>query len=107
MTDIIKYEEVTGDMCDITGRLKEIDPTYFVLRNRKSGRLELHGANENGRTLCAVLPYERLDCRTLEYARKTKKERAEQLLKELEQDNERLMKREMSRALQAAKRGIN
>ncbi len=60
MTDIMKYEEVTGDMCGIVGRLKEIDESYFVLRRRKSGRLELH-SNAQRAVRCA--PF----CRTKDW----------------------------------------
>lgn len=107
MTDIMKYEEVTGDMCGIVGRLKEIDESYFVLRRRKSGRLELHSNAQKGGSLCAVLPYERLDCCTLEYARRTRRERAERLVKELERENEKLLRSQMRVAAEAAERGIN
>ena len=99
MTDIMKYEEVTGDMCGIVGRLKEIDESYFVLRRRKSGRLELHSNAQKGGSLCAVLP--------LEYARRTRRERSERLVKELERENEKLLRNQMRVAVEAAERGIN
>ena len=90
MVDILKYEEIGGDLTDITRRLKEIDESYFVLRERKSGYLSLHSSAQKGGTLALSLPYKQLDCRTLELARRTRHERAAQLMKEMEERNDYL-----------------
>lgn len=98
MVDILKYETVDGDLTDITGRLKEIDPSYFVLRERKSGKLQLHSSAQRGSTLALSLPYRVLDCRTLELARRTRSERAEAEAAETERHNA-VLERERKNAL--------
>ena len=49
--DELRYERVEGDLFDITERIREIDESYFILRERKSGRLEVHSREQKGSTL--------------------------------------------------------
>lgn len=49
-----------------------------------------------------ALPFDKLDCRTLEYARKTRIENIEKMLREIEANNEKIQKekeREMVNSL--------
>lgn len=63
---------VTDDLYFIASRLKEIDPSYFVVYNIKRGRYEVHSDGQKGGTLCFVVPYNVLDARTLKYAERTR-----------------------------------
>lgn len=100
--DELRYERVEGDLFDITERIREIDESYFILRERKSGRLEVHSRAQKGSTLALVLPRKRLDCRDLEYVRRTRSERKRALLEEMRLENERLMREETARAVRQA-----
>ena len=84
------HEVITADLFDIAARVKEIDSCYFVARNYKTGKFELHAEGQKGSTLALKLPYNRLDMRTLDLARKTRRERVDALLKEMEQANAKI-----------------
>ena len=84
------YEIITADLFDISARVKEIDSCYFVVRNYKTGKFELHAAGQKGSTLALKLPFERLDARTVDLARKTRRERMDKLLAEMERENGKL-----------------
>ncbi|MCL1945429.1 MAG: hypothetical protein FWF56_06480 [Firmicutes bacterium] len=86
--------KITGDLYDICNRIKQIDESYFLVRNHNLNRFELHSSNQKGNTLCLVIPYSKLDTRTLEFARKTRVERHEKLLKDMDLYNQRLLKQE-------------
>ena len=60
----------------------EIDRDYQLYRNRELERFELWW---NGH-LSLVLPDE-LDCRTVEYVKKTRRERADEIMDEITQTN--------------------
>lgn len=70
-----KYEWIQSDTYRIADRLREIDPSYFVLLNHKNGKYEVHNTDNIGATFCFVVPFGRLDCRTLKYCRETRVER--------------------------------
>lgn len=63
---------VENDLYFIASRLKEIDPTYFVVYNVRRGGYEVHSNGQRGNTLCFVVPYPELDARTIEYAKRTR-----------------------------------
>lgn len=65
------HELVTDDLYDITGRIRQIDDGYFILRHKLSGKYEVHNTNNIGGTYCFVVPYDSLDKRTLIYCRET------------------------------------
>ncbi|MDR3022254.1 MAG: hypothetical protein LBU60_06260 [Clostridiales bacterium] len=85
---------LTGDLYDIVNRIKEIDKSYFIMRNNKLKRFEIHSDNQKGDTLCVIVPYDKLDFRTLQLLRQTHVDRASALIKEIELNNLRLLKQE-------------
>lgn len=91
-----------GDLFDIEARLKEIDGGYFLVRNRRLGRYEVHHAGQRGSSLAVVVPYARLDERTVRLVRRTRAERAEELMRETERENERLARAERADAVRRA-----
>jgi hypothetical protein len=90
--------EVTGDLYSIADRLKEIDEGYFIYYSYKNRRYEVHNKNQRGQTLSLVLPYKSLDERTVRLVRKTRSERMESLVKQMEEENARI-EREQTRLL--------
>ena len=83
-------EIISGDMFGVVDRIREIDGSYFVVRNYKTKKFEVHAENKRGTSLVLVLPFDRLDCRTVDHVRRTRVERVEKLLKEMEEENKRV-----------------
>jgi len=83
--------EITGDVFNITGRLKEIDPTYRVFFQPQKCVFELHGGREGG--LIMTLPFDRLDARTVVHVRRTRIERIRQEMEEIDRYNRELEER--------------
>lgn len=85
------YILITNDLFDICSRLREIDSAYIVLYNTLKGCYEVHNTRQAD-SYCLSVPFDCLDCRTVELVYKTRSERAEQLFKEMESHNDRLEK---------------
>lgn len=79
-------ERITDDLYGIARELCRIDERYVLYRNRKQGRFEIHADG----ALQLVVPYDRLDDRTLRLARRTRIERAKSVIDEIEKQNARL-----------------
>ena len=94
--------EVTGDLFGVADRLKEIDKDYFIFFSYRHRRFEVHNRSQRGRTLCLVLPFDRLDERTVRLVRRTRIENAERLLRETEEENERKHREDMKKAVRNA-----
>lgn len=82
----MELERITHDLFDIAKRLKGIDRRYKLFFNRKKNRYEIYA---NG-AMQMALPFERLDARTLSYARKTRLENLEKIIAEIEKENVRI-----------------
>jgi len=91
--------EITGDMYDICSRLKEIDAGYYVMFDGRRERFEVHHKGQRGNTLCVVLPYDRLDARTVTHVRRTRTTRLREVIKEMDRENARLEREERKKAL--------
>ena len=80
--------EITRDLFCITQRLKQINPAYRVFWNNRAARFEVHTSNNpNAHTFGFIVPYERLDSRTLDYAQRTRKQNADALEAEINAHN--------------------
>ena len=79
---------ITHDVFDIASRIKEIDSRYELYYNRDGGRYEVYVGEE----LSAVIPYDTLDVRTVDYLRRTRRENIDRLLAYIDSENERLEK---------------
>lgn len=85
-----KYELVTDDVYNIAERIRRIDPNYFIVFNRRTHRYEVHNTENIGNTFCFLVPFGKLDKRTLEYCRETRVER--NVAELVEERNERVTK---------------
>ena len=87
---------VKNDVQDISGRIKEIDKGYFIVRNLRSRQFEVHwGIPEEGngmKTHELTLPFEELDQRTLDLTRETSIENARIIMERMEANNEKIEK---------------
>lgn len=102
--------EITSDVFDVADRLKGIDERYRLFYNTLTKRYEVYTFTPHP-ALQVVLPFSPPDARCVEHVRKTRAERAAQLLRELEKENERIAqarnKQIIDRALECAlKEGI-
>ncbi len=95
MKSLVKIEK---DLFSIADRLKEIDGRYEVYRNTVAHRFEVYVE----RALQFVVPFQKLDARTLEFARKTRIERAEKILKEMDDINARIERQKEKEILESA-----
>lgn len=75
---------VNSDLYDISGRIKAIDADYFIFRRYHPPRYEVHHKGQRGSSLALVLPFDRLDARTLDRVLRTRREKAAALLLEAE-----------------------
>ncbi len=82
----MELQKIECDLFGIAKRLKSIDRRYELFFNRKKNRYEIYA---NG-AMQMALPFERLDARTLTYARKTRLENLEKIIAEIEEENARL-----------------
>lgn len=82
----MELQRIRHDLFDIAKRLKSIDRRYELFFNRKKNRYEIYA---NG-AMQMALPFERLDARTLTYARKIRLENLEKIIAEIEEENARL-----------------
>ena len=95
MKSLVKIEK---DLFSIADRLKEIDGRYEVYRDTLAHRFEVYVE----RALQFVVPFQKLDARTLEFARKTRIERAEKIIKEMDEINARIEKQKEKEILENA-----
>lgn len=101
---------IEGDLFGIAARLKSIDDGYFIVYDRRTGAFEVHNNKQRGDTFSLRIPYESLDCRTVDLVQRTRAENAKKLFEEMERHNEQLLKRQqsevVSKALNAAEKSI-
>lgn len=91
---------IESDVFDIAKRLKEVDPTYKLNYNGKTKKFELYGGKKCERLI--VFPFNAMDERMVIHARKTRVERMDALIRELDEENERLERDEKSASVQKA-----
>lgn len=94
---------VKDDLFHIAKRLRQIDSRYKVYFNRKYKRFEIHAQG----AMQIALPFDRLDERSVEYARKTRVENLEKLVREIEEDNARAEKRRQDELIEQVAGGMN
>ncbi len=83
------YHLVKNDLFNIANRLKAIDKDYFVVYSYRDNRYEVHSRGNRGNTFCFAA--DSLDERVLVKARKTRRERLQKLLEEMESHNRALL----------------
>ena len=91
---------ITDDLFDIANRLKSVKDSYVLYYDTAKGRFEVHDGVKH--SLEFVVPYEELDARTVEYARRSNVRRAKQIFEEIEAHNRRLEKEQKAQAVERA-----
>ena len=96
---------VTSHVTDIPARLKAINPDWFVMLNARTQRFEIHDAAQPGGTMACALPFDALDARAIEYARRYHVSRLAETAREIDAFNENLEREAQQRYMaQAAER---
>ena len=93
---------VENDVCDVAKRLKEIDEGYFLFYNYRLRRYEVHSNKQVGSSLALVVPYKRLDGRTLTLVRATSIERIDEIEKENKRQNSLLQQNRIKKISEKA-----
>lgn len=91
-----------GDPLFIKERLQEIDPTYYIVYNLITNKYEVHSCEQQD-SYCFSIPYDILDDRTLELARKSLVSRRDQIIEEIDRENEQREKRLIKEAVDKLK----
>lgn len=95
--------------CDpyyIVSRIKEVDENYFIVYNRNRNTFELHNSSQKDNSYALTIPYDTLDERTIFLARKTRKENFDKLIKEMDEDNQKLQNSKIKDAVEQIKEVI-
>lgn len=94
---------VTSDALDIVRRIKEIYEGYFVMLNRRTQKFEVHVRGQQC-TLGCELPYEQLDARAVEYVRRHERDRIDELMREMDEEEARRQRAKDAKLREAAER---
>lgn len=91
---------IKEDLFDVAKRLRQIDANYRLYFNQLLGRFEVHNHAQRGNSLAVVVPYDKLDARTITLVRKTRVENAKRLLAEMEKANAKAENDAVSRVVE-------
>ncbi len=87
-------ERVDGDLYDVASRLKGVDERYELYFNRRSRKFEVY----IGGALQFAVPFDSLDERTIVYAKKTRIERLDLIVEEIDENNRRIDEENIKKA---------
>lgn len=93
---------VTSHAMDIPVRLKEVNRDFFVMFNTRHQKYEIHCASQPESTLACVLPFDDLDYRAIQYVREFARERTENLAREIEEYNEKMIRKQQEEMIDKA-----
>jgi hypothetical protein len=95
MRSLQDYKEIIEDsVYGIPQRLKDYDPSFFVVRNHKTGKFEIHSTDNMFDSYCFTVHFDELDQRTLDIVMKNdmNKKSARDLEREVDEHNEKIEK---------------
>lgn len=95
---------VEDDLFSVADRIKSIDDKYKIYYNGESRKFEVRSAVDD--SLQVILPFDRLDCRAVDYVRKTRIERINAILEEIERANAEAERAAVAKATEKALNGI-
>ena len=76
---------VESDLFSIADRIKSIDDKYKIYYNGESGKFEVRNSADD--SLQVIIPFDCLDSRAVDYVRKTRIERIDEIIEEIEREN--------------------
>lgn len=94
---------VESDCLGIVERLKEVDKDYFLVFDLDAQKFQLHNRSQKGETYCLTFPFEKIDERMVDFARKTRVQNSDALFEEIEKENKLQMQKALSTTTNAFK----
>lgn len=82
--------KIESDPLYIAERLREIDESYYIVYNTDRSCYEVHSNAQKGGTFCFGVKDNALDARVIDYALKTRSDKADEIIAALDKENERL-----------------
>lgn len=98
--------QIFTDPFFICQRLKEIDRSYFVMFDFEKKNYQLHSSEQRGNSYCLTFPFDCLDARAVEHARKTRVENEEKIIEEIDRENKRLEKKLINEEINRLKEAL-
>ena len=98
-----KLMQIESDCFDIVKRLKGIDKEYVVFMNLDKNQYEVFVRNEIKIEYAFTSPYPFLDERTIDYAIKTRSEKRDKIIAEIEENNQKIEKANLKKQVSALK----
>lgn len=95
MRSLPEYKTIVEDsVYEIPKRLKEYDESFFIVRNHKTKKFEVHSTDNIFSSYCFTVPFDELDQRTIDIVIKndTKNKGAREIEREIDEHNEKLEK---------------
>ena len=83
-------KKINNDVYNISQRIKQVDKDYYIVFETKTNKFEKKKKKQKGGSLCLVLPFDRLDVRTLNLVYKTQVKWFKENIMQIEKNNERL-----------------
>ncbi len=80
---------IESTVTEIPQRLKEVNPYYYVLLNKKTQKFEIHRSDHNY-TYCLTIPHPELDARAIDMVRMQNWQDQQNLIKEIEEHNAKI-----------------
>lgn len=101
-----RFFVVESDCLGIAERLKEVDDQYIIVYDVDKGKFELHNRGQARDSYCLTFPFEVIDERMVDLARKTRVQNSEALFEEMERENKRQKRQVVSATINAFKEKI-
>ena len=98
--------KIENDPLFIAQRLKEIDSSYYIIFNTEKKQFEVHSTEQLGTSFCFSVKFPSLDERTIDYALRTRCEKADAIIKALDEENEKIELRLARTALEKIQEGL-
>ena len=98
--------KIEHDPFYVVERLREIDPSYYVVYNCDKCQYEVHSTEQMGSSFCFSVKFPNLDERTVTLALRTRSEKVEEIIKALDEENEKTELRLARAALEKIQEGL-
>ena len=101
------YMKEVQDSFDVYLRIQDFVPSWRLFYNMRRDRYEIHDI-ESGEwhTCVSVLPFDQIDSRTIDYLKKHRKHRFGKIMREIEDNNADIARRELTRAQLALEQSL-
>lgn len=101
-----KYIKIENDVLFISQRLKEIDKDYYIIYSLDDRNYQVHVKGQSKNSYAFTIPFSCLDERTIYYALKTRRERQDEIIKEIDRENEKLQEKLIKQQVEKIKEAL-